>query len=153
MLQTNALRRPAAQLKVYKMRSRLRRAELRVGRFRRELLDAQVDLNNIEFEMMGNEVQRASRRVAKGRKVAEDAYAVAHEQFGSDVPTLPDCLADDVSSDLEVDEESEDGEEEEEDDDEDDDVTILSSHDAPTDSEFDDRMDLDGVVPPIHVDD
>lgn len=130
------------------MQSRLRRAELRVGRIRRELLDAQMDLNNVEIQLLGNETQRAARKVAEGRNVAEEAYRAAHDQFGSDAPTLPDCLADDTSSAEEEDEEDE----EEEEDEEDDGSIIVCNHDLPSDPDYDDAMDLDGVVPPIRVD-
>lgn len=124
------------------MQSRVRRAELRVGRMRRQLLNAQMELNDIEFQMLGNEAKKADKKVTEGRKVAEDAYQAVHDQLGSDAPTLPDCLADDASSD--ACEESEDEEDEDEDE--------PSDIDTFTDTDYDDFMDLDGVIPPIAVD-
>lgn len=107
---------------------------------RRELLNAQMQLNNIEFRLLGNEAQKAAKKVAEGRKVAEDAYQTVQDQLGSDAPTLPDCLADDASSDACVEDEDEEGN------------FTHSNYDSFSDTDFDDPMDLDGVVPPIHVD-
>ncbi len=146
-LRASALRRPTTQFNVANVDARLHRAQLRVGRIRRELLAAETDLNNIDFELTGDEVRRAPRGVAEGRRVAEDAYRVVHNQLGSYVPTLPDCLADEMDSD-EEDEEEEDEEDEVEEDDEDD----IEEYDDTSDSDFDDPMDLCGVVPPIPVD-
>ncbi len=146
-LQASAIRRPAAQLHVYKVNARLRRAQLRVGRIRRELLAAEADLNDIDFELTGEEVERAARRVLEGRRVAEDAYRVVHNQLGSDAPTLPDCLADEIDSDEEDEED-----EEEEDEEDEEDGSMECKYDTSSDSDFDDPMDLDGVVPPIPVD-
>lgn len=122
---------------MYEAHARLRRAEFRVGRLRRELLAAETALNDIDFEVTGNEVQRAADRVAEGRRIAEDAYRDVQHQLGSDAPTLPDCVVDDDT---------------EEDDEDEDSSSIACNYDSTSDSDYDDRMDLDGVVPPIHVD-
>lgn len=128
---------------MYEAHARLRRAEFRVGRLRRELLTAETALNDIDFEVTGNEVQRAADRVAEGRRIAEDAYRAVQHQLGSDAPTLPDCLADD---DTEEDDDTV------EDDEDEDSSSMACNYDSTSDSDYDDRMDLDAVVPPIHVD-
>ncbi len=109
---------------------------------------------DIDLEITDSEAREAARRVTEGRCVAENAYRNLHEQLGSDAPTLPDCLADDMSSDeeegTEDDAEDDDDDEEDTEEEEDDDDDGFGT-DTDSDLDGDHSMDLDNVIPPIAV--
>lgn len=142
-MRAKVLRRPTAELSVSKLQSRLRRAELRVARIRRSLLNAEVDLSNIDILSTSAEARAAARRVAQGRQVAEEAYRTVRDELGSDAPTLPDCLVDSDTStsssesedgDMRMDVDEISGDENDEDEDEDEDDIPDHPSDFDTDS-------------------